>query len=324
MKRKRSNEKITVYCAVCGKEKIITPCRYKEGKNFFCGPEHQKEAQKGRTLSDETKKRISESKGGIKKETRICEGCGIEFEIEKWKKNRFHSRECGCRFVGKKSHSNSWRKGLSLDDPKMVAATKKQSETLLQLYKDGTIKPWNEGLTAETDERVADYVKKQTDWRNTDSDAKDAWKQAMSKGQVQAHAAGKYPHTFTIPEQLTWAHLESLGYTVKPWADKSDNDPENTWYHQYNFENAFVPDFACPDLKGVIEVNGCHHHGHDVVKCQHRTAKYKRAETDYVKDNIKRDRRKYSMYHRHGWKWALVWECEAAQGDFHRIEEYLK
>ena len=29
------------------------------------------------------------------------------------------------------------------------------------------------------------------------------------------------------------------------------------------------------------------------------------------------------MYHRHGWKWALVWECEAKNGDFHRLEKYL-
>ena len=115
-----------------------------------------------------------------------------------------------------------------------------------------------------------------------------------------------------------------MGHIVKPYSEKSDDDEENTWYHQYPFEDTFTPDFACPDLKGIIEVNGCHHHGHDVAKCQHRTAKYKRAETDYVKDNIKRDRRKYSMYHRHGWKWALVWECEAHDNDFHRIEEYLE
>ena len=316
-KRKRSKHKVPFKCANCGKVEEIAPCRAKTKK--FCGNECKIAFQTGIPKSEETKRRISEAKGGIKKDKRICEACGVEFEVESWRKNRFHSRECAMRTIGKRP-TNSWNTGLTKEtDPTLARLAKQHSTTMKKICEEQGV--WNKGLTKDTDERVAQYVATQTKQRNTDGEWKEKWRKSMSKGQVQAHAAGKYPHTFTKPEKLTWDHLESLGHTVKSWADKSDNDQINTWYHQYNFEDAFVPDFACPDLKSIIEVNGCYHHGHDSAKCDGSI--YKRGSSDYVEDNIKRDRRKYSMYHRHGWKWALVWECEAHAGDFHRIEKYL-
>jgi len=311
-KRKRSKHKVPFKCANCGTIKEIAPCRAKTKK--FCDNKCKIEFQTGIPKSEETKRRISEAKGGIKKDKRICEACGVEFEVESWRKNRFHSRECAMRTIGKRSHSNSWRKGIAKDDPKNIAAIAKQSVTMKKICEEQGV--WNTGLTKETDERVAQYVATQTKQRNTDGEWKDKWRDSLSKGQVQAHAAGKYPHTFTKPEKLTWVHLESVGHIVKPYSEKSPDDPKNTWYHQYPFEK-FVPDFACPDLKGIIEVNGCYHHGH--AKC----GLYKQGSSDHVEDNIKRDRCKYSLYHRRGWNWALVWECEAHSDDFHRIEEYL-
>ncbi|MHA2279886.1 MAG: hypothetical protein ACXAC5_03290 [Promethearchaeota archaeon] len=315
-KRKRSKHKVPFKCSNCGKVEQIAPCRAKTRK--FCNNECKIAFQTGIPKSEETKRRISEAKGGVKKDSRICEACGTLFEVESWRKNRFCGRVCSMRITGQ-NPTNSWRKGLTKDDPKIAAAIEKQSATMKKRYETEDI--WNKGLTKDTDERVAAGVKRLTKLRNTDGAWKDSWKQAMSKGQVQAHAAGKYPHTFTKPEQLTWKYLESIGHIVKPDSERSDNDPENTWYHQYNFKDAFVPDFACPDLNCIIEVNGCAIHGHDLSKCKGRTAKY--GWSKFAHDNIKRDRQKYSMYHRHGWKWALVWECEAENDDFHRIKEYL-
>ncbi len=246
MKRKRSKEKITVYCAVCNKPKIITPCRYKEGKKFFCSPAHQQEAQKGRTLSEETKNKISKTKGGISTEKRVCRGCGIQFEVPKWSKKVYHNRQCSSAVIGKLP-TKSWRQGLSSNDPKILQANQKQSRTLKARYKNNEIKPWNDGLTSETDERMRKLNEKLTKMRNTEGPWKDAWREAMSKGQVRAHSEGKYPHTFTKPEHLTWEYLEATGRTVKAYNDRSDDDPPNTWYHQYPFEESFIPDFASPD-----------------------------------------------------------------------------
>lgn len=306
-------------CLHCECEFDVKPSRFERTK--FHSKECRLAYSKQHGMSQETKDKISTTKGGIKKDKRICEACGVEFEVESWRKNRFHSRECAMRTIGKQP-TNSWNTGLTKEtNPTLARLADQHAKTMKQRYSDG-METWNKGLTKDTDERVAQYVATQTKQRNTDGEWKDKWRKSLSKGQVKAHAAGKYPFTFTIPEQLTWAHLESTGHTVKAYSDKSDNDLENTWYHQYNFKDAFVPDFACPDLNCIIEVNGCYHHGHDSDKCDGSI--YRRGSSDYVENNIKRDRRKYSMYHRHGWKWALVWECEAHDGDFHRLKEYLK
>ncbi len=166
-------------------------------------------------MSQEIKNKISESKGGIKKDKRICEACGVEFEVESWRKNRFHSRECAMRTIGKRSHSNTWKRGLAKDDPKLIAATAKQSATMKKICEKQGV--WNKGLTKDTDERVAQYVATQTKQRNTDGEWKDNWRKSLSKGQVQAHADGKYPTQFTKPERQTWEYLESIGCTVKSY-----------------------------------------------------------------------------------------------------------
>lgn len=298
---------------------MVKPSRYERTK--FCpGKDCHKKYRNEFGMSQEQKDKISKTKGGVKTDVRICEECGVEFKIEKWKKNRFHSRECGMRHVGKNT-KGCWNRGLTKENnDKLADLGNKHSASMLNKYALGDIDTWNKGLT-KTDPRVAKYVQSQTNWRNTPSLAKDAWKKAMSVAQVKAHAAGKYPFTFTKPEKLTWTYLESLGYVIIEFKDKSDSDPPNCWYHQYDFFGAFVPDFVCPDLKYVLEVDGCFIHGHDLNKCKHRTAKY--GWTKIAEDNRKRDRRKHSMYYRKGWKWANVWECEAELGDFHRITQYL-
>jgi len=252
----------------------------------------------------------------------VCKECGEDFEAERYRvKNgggQYCSRQCSMRATGKK-YKSSWREGRSKDDPKIVAANKAQSETLKKRHADGDLKTWNDGLTKDTDDRVADYVAKQTVMRNTPGPQKDAWRAALSAGQVKAHADGKYPFTFTKPEQIVWAFLESKKLTVKEYKDRLDSDEDDVWYHNFPV-GKFVADFGCEGSKSVIECNGCYVHGHDTTKCKHRTAKYGR--TGWGAGNIKKDRRKYSYYERNGWNWALVWECEGENGDFHRVEAY--
>jgi len=47
-----------------------------------------------------------------------------------------------------------WNKGLDKTDPRVKASTNKMRRTRRKLYKNGTIQPWNKGLTKELDERV--------------------------------------------------------------------------------------------------------------------------------------------------------------------------
>lgn len=301
---------------------MVKPSLYE--RKHYCGMEcrikFENDDLQYRKLREKINDKISQSKGGVTKDSRVCEECGKIFEVESWRGKRFCDRKCSMRHTGKHS-AEPWNKGLDISDTRIESLSKKQSQTIKSRYDNGEIEIWNKGLTKDTDDRVASAVEKLTKLRNTDGEWKDKWREAMSKGQVKAWGDGKYSNFNTKPELLTKAYLENLGYLVKLYSEKADTDPENTWYQQYPFYDAFVPDFACPDLKMIIEVNGCMIHGHDLNKCQHRTAKY--GWTKIAEDNQKRDRRKHSMYNRKGWRWAVVWECEAELGDFHRVQKYL-
>lgn len=318
----RKKRKIIVPCNYCGKEKEINPCRFHEGKKFYCGPEHQRLGQKGRKVSEETKRKISATKGGIKTEIRICiaPDCNEKFEVPKWSKKIYHDKKCSSRHIGSQSNP-AWNKGLTKESNEVLKARgERHSKWMKDQYSSGDLKIWNKGLTSKNDERMRKLTEHLTKLRNTDGEWKENWRKNMQASQVKAHAAGKYPKKFTKPERLTWAYLESIGCTVKFYYDKSDDDPVGTWYHQYPFEK-FVPDFACPDKKAIIEVDGCAYHWHDPLKCQKPEAKY--GWSKFAQNIAKRDRRKHWFYHSRGWKWANVWECETKVGDFHRIKRYL-
>lgn len=309
-------------CLYCGTSFYVKPCRMDRTKF------HTKECQiaylKENPMPLDTRLKISKAKGGIKTETRICarKDCGTEFTCPIGSKKIYHDRACSCKTIGEQSHP-SWNTGLNKDNCEaLMKQSKKQSSTMKSKYANGEMRPWNEGLTAQTDPRMAKMNETLTKMRNTPGEWKDSWRAALRKGQVKAWGDGKYNRELTSPEKLTWTYLESLGYLVKHFKDISTEDPINTWYCQFPFKEAFVPDFACPDLKCVIEVHGCAIHAHDLSKCQLRGAKY--GWNEFAENNRKRDRCKYSLYHRSGWKWAIIWQCEADRGDFHRIAEYLE
>lgn len=306
-------------CLYCGKEFYVKPCRFDRTKF------HNKKCQlayiKENPMSDEWKHNISKAKGGIKRDTRVCKECGTTFEVESWRKNLFCGRKCAMRNTGKQSRI-PWNKGLTIKNSDILKTSgSKISNTLSHKHADGTLNVWNKGLTSETDERMKKLTEHLTQLRNTEGVWKEQWRDAMRRGQVKAWAEGVYDRPITAPEQLTWDHLVSKGCNVKWFKDASEDDPANTWYFQFPFHNAFVPDFACPDLKCVIEVHGCAIHGHNLDKCKLKTAKY--GWTDFAVNNSKRDRKKYWLYHNKDWKWAIVWQCEVNDNDFHRLETYL-
>lgn len=258
---------------------------------------------------------------------KTCNVCGVKYEVHQYRLKKGLGLYCSvrCKMIDWSSKNEVWNKGLDISDPRVASLSSKHAATMKIRYDAGEIITWNKGLTKDTDERVAIAVVKQTEWRNTDSPEKELWRASLSAGQVKAHAAGKYPKKFTKPEKLTWSYLESLGYIVKHYHEKLDTDSPDTWYHNFPV-GKFVADFGCVGKKAVIECNGCYVHHHDVTKCKGRTVKYAvdGNHGGWCKDNIPKDKRKYSYYERNEWKWAIVWECEAVVGDFHRIEKYIK
>jgi len=303
-------------CEQCGIEYDCRPVRAHISRfhSVRCRCDWEKEHGRITITDDERKKRKKDPQT-----TYTCIGCGKDFKASKYAHRKYCTRECGMSSIGKQSNP-TWNTGLTIEDPRVKAMSEKVSKTLKHRYKNNEIKSWNKGLTVETDIRVANYVKTQTQWRNTDSFDKEKWRESMRKGQVKAWAEGKYDCLITSPEQKVWDHLVSLGHNVKWFKDISEDDALNTWYFQFPFKDAFVPDFACPDLQLIIEADGCAIHAHDPQKCD-RNIKY--GVTNFGLHNAKRDREKHHLYHKHGWKWANVWQCEAEKNDFHRIHREL-
>ena len=260
------------------------------------------------------------------KKKAICSECNKEFERDHWRihcdKPNYCSRQCSCKVTGRKS-TQPWNKGLTaytsskvkiLGD--VISAIHKKS------YSSGNRTVWNKGLTKETNSSLAQASITMSKTRNTPGPWRDWWKSQMSKGQVKAHAAGKYPHTFTKPEKDTWAYMTSIGLSVKKFEDIDPSDASGTWYHQVPIGEYWVADFACISSKQIVECNGCYIHGHRLDKCEHRTAQY--GWSDISKRNRKKDIIKTAAYVKEGWTYALVWECEAERGDFHRVDKMLR
>lgn len=63
----------------------------------------------------------------------------------------------------------------------------------------------------------------------------------------------------THPEQATKGILESIGFEVKHYKQRSDIDRLNVFYFQTSFDSVFL-DFALPHAQIAIEVNGDYWH----------------------------------------------------------------
>lgn len=78
----------------------------------------------------------------------------------------------------------------------------------------------------------------------------------------------------TKPERITRQLLESLGFYVKPYKDRSDLDSKNTFYMETPHKNKRL-DFALIDQKIAIEVNGDYWHATNKSNISHRQLKQK-------------------------------------------------
>lgn len=63
-----------------------------------------------------------------------------------------------------------------------------------------------------------------------------------------------------IPEQKFKSILESIGFVVKSFSQKTIIDPLNCFYVEFPFENMFI-DFALVQSKLAIEIHGEYWHG---------------------------------------------------------------
>jgi len=180
-------------------------------------------------------------------------------------------------------------------------------------------KSWNSGLSKHDDPRI----KKIADQRKGikfDQEHKNKLKEARANHPLKARHVVK--HTNESKEKMRQA-------TVKRW-EKGCFDFKKTsiekkveqWLlnnkikfeFQYNID-CFVVDFACLDLKTLIECQG------DFFHCNPSFEKYKNPKYDVQKRNVFRDKIKKQKYKQLGWKLIELWESDINSGEFKNILE---
>lgn len=120
-------------------------------------------ANKGKVLSDEHRRKIGESvkkwhqEVGFSQETRK--------KISKIHKGRKLSEESKNKIsIANKGHTGGWNKGLTIKDPRVLKNIQRASETLRNLYKNGTLKSWNLGnkMSDEVKRKISEKRKGKT------------------------------------------------------------------------------------------------------------------------------------------------------------------
>ncbi len=103
------------------------------------------------------------------------------------------------------------------------------------------------------------------------------------------------------PEALMSDILEEIGFIVKHYKDRNEDDPLNTVYQQYPFKRMKL-DFALPHAKIAIEVDGDYWHANSTQTISAQQAKTKL-----------RDNRKAASLKKEKWQLIKVWEQDVKQ-----------
>ncbi len=115
-------------------------------KEYFSNPKNRKrlsDSHKGKTLTEEHKRKIKESVKKWNKEV------GMRSEIRKRiaekQKGKKLSEETK-RKIGLANKGNTaWNRGLTKEDPRVLLNSIKRAKTQKQMHKEGRLKPWNLG-----------------------------------------------------------------------------------------------------------------------------------------------------------------------------------
>jgi len=213
--------------------------------------------------------------------------------------------------------------------------TSETKEKLSQIRRSGD---WHGPMSDEAKKKIGDANRgrvKSPEARKRMSEAhigQTAWNKGIprserTKAKIRETLAGRYKNSFpdfakriirtkaerygndlmpfkdTVPEQLVEAYLKKIGVKYIP---------------QKYIEGCLV-DFYLPDLKTIVEVDGCYWHACE--KCHPKLDSWKYKKYDDVINCHWKDALKDNKWLDRGYKVIRIWEHEINRNDFSKIEK---
>lgn len=99
----------------------------------------------------------------------------------------------------------------------------------------------------------------------------------------------------TKPELLVRSHVHRMGYRFRVHQEKLPGNP----------------DIVLAKHKKVIFIHGCFWHGHKGCRRSKRPASNESFWRIKLDKNIERDKRQREELKKLGWKYLIIWQCEA-------------
>lgn len=162
-------------------------------------------------------------------------------------------------------------------------------------YKNGTISAWNKGLTKETDERVAKLCKTRQIHYDIGMFTGSFTGKCHSEETKKKISASLTKYLLDYPDNVPYLrnHSSKPSYPEKIMMNALSASVIEGW--EYKYQNSIYQyDFAIPDLKIDIEVDGGTHRQEKVIAIDERRDKFSRDngwvvlrfEAKEVKENI--------------------------------------
>jgi len=112
MGKARTGKSVKLVCVVCGKHYTVSPSTYRRAENHYCSKQCQGTVQSGIQKGDDN----PYWRGGPVEV--ICEICGGEFEVPRWRYENLNVKYCSveCLSMGELGEGNpNWRGGSSFE-----------------------------------------------------------------------------------------------------------------------------------------------------------------------------------------------------------------
>lgn len=286
-------------CENCGKEHDGT-----YGSGRFCS----KECSSVRHFSKDAIEKIRKSLLGkhCKRNKKLCDKCGKEISLSNFKR---HYDSCNNKQPHKKINE-SWKQENGLYKCPHCEKEYKKTGIATHIwrihteegkkfstnngFKNGRV-IWNKGLTKETDERI----KKQSI----------TYTKRIKSGEIIPHQKGKslspeckkhlskklIIYLQEYPDRVPYIinHSSKMSYPEKIMYDALEMSSIKGWVYKYR-NSIYEYDFALPELKIDIEVDGSTHNSEKVKKIDERRDKFSekngwkvlRFPADEVKHNV--------------------------------------
>lgn len=230
-------------CAIC--DKSFEGRKNRKTCSVECANKLRSKSLSGRTISDESRKLMSEAQKEIYRKRGYAVGCASkEYTSTHSPWNKGLTKETDIRL--QKVSESVKRTENDIDWKSTIGKVKSDR---ISRAKQGII-PWNKGLTKETSTRLAEIGQAISEaYKNTSSEEKER-RRLVSRMKTITRIS-LHPNRYktnTLPERRFKRLLDILNIKYI----------QN--YPVFGIEHAYPADFYLPDHKMVIEIDGCHWH----------------------------------------------------------------